>query len=170
MMASETGGANVAEKIRLLSAAHGFGIAQNVWREALERAMPDPVAKIRHAELGGDSSWRLHVAEVGDKVTCHVHFAGHEIYEIVSGSGVMLSSPAEKKGSVCRVVRCDSLSVKAGDVFSVPEGFAHQLLRSGNEPLIIIFACSDNHLGDDRMVLADLLPEASERGWKRSGN
>jgi len=157
----ETGVENVAERIRLLSAAHGFGIAQNVWREALDQAKPDPVARIRHAELGGDSSWRLHVAEISDKVACHVHFDGHEIYEIVSGSGVMLSSPVEKNGSACRVVRCDSLPVGAGDVFSVPEGFAHQLVRNGNEPLIIIFACSDNHLGEDRQVLADLLPEAS---------
>jgi len=164
MMASETGVENATEKIKLLSAAYGFGIAQNVWREALEKAKPDLVAKIRHAELGGDSSWRLHVAEVGDKVACHVHFEGHEIYEIVSGSGVMLSSPVAAAGGAFRAIRCDSLSVKVGDVFSVPEGFAHQLVRSGSEPLIIIFACSDNHLGEDRQFLSDLLPEASERG------
>jgi len=163
-MNSEAGVENVTEKIKLLSAAHGFDIAQNVWRAALNRAKPDPVARIRHAELGGDSSWRLHVAEISDKVACHVHFDGHEIYEIVSGSGVMLSSPVAAAGGEFRAIRSDSLSVKAGDVFSVPEGFAHQLVRSGNEPLIIIFACSDNHLGEDRQVLSDLLPEASERG------
>ncbi|KAF1082259.1 MAG: hypothetical protein GQF41_1899 [Candidatus Rifleibacterium amylolyticum] len=162
-MASETGVENATEKIKLLSAAHGFGIAQNVWREALEKAKPDLVAKIRHAELGGDSSWRLHVAEISDRVACHVHFEGHEIYEIVRGSGVMLSAPVEGSGASCRAVRCDSLPVKAGDVFSVPEGFAHQLVRSGSEPLIIIFACSDNHLGEDRQVLSDLSPAFSNR-------
>lgn len=163
-MASETGVENATEKIKLLSAAHGFGIAQNVWSEALEKAKPDLVAKIRHAELGGDRSWRLHVAEVGDKVACHVHFDGHEIYEIVSGRGVMLSSPVEKNGSACRVVRCDSLPVTAGDVFSVPEGFAHQLIKGGIEPLIIIFACSDNHLGEDRQVLADMQSRTFDQG------
>jgi mannose-6-phosphate isomerase-like protein (cupin superfamily) len=157
-MNSESGFENATEKIKLLSAAHGFGIAQNTWREALAKAKPDPVAKIKHAELGGDSSWRVHVAEVGEKVACHVHFEGHEIYEIVSGRGVMLSSPVEKNGSVCSGVRCDSLPVRAGDVFSVPEGFAHQLVRDGDDPLIILFACSDNHLGDDRMVLPDMKP------------
>lgn len=159
----ESGFANATETIRLLSAAHGFGIAKNDWHKALVQAKPDPVAKIRHAELGGESSWRLHVAEISDKVACHVHFEGHEIYEIVSGSGVMLSAPVEKSGSACSVTRCDSLPVKAGDVFSVPEGFAHQLVRSGNESLIIIFACSDNHLGNDRMVLPDLQPNATDQ-------
>lgn len=161
-MNTESGLENAAEKIRLLSSAHGFGIAPNVWQEALARAKTDLVAKIRHAELGGDSSWRLHVAEISDRVACHVHFEGHEIYEIVCGCGVMLSAPVKSSGALCRTVRCDSLPVKAGDVFSVPEGFAHQLVRSGNEPLIIIFACSDNHLGEDRMVLANLQPEAFE--------
>ncbi|PKL46220.1 MAG: hypothetical protein CVV42_17200 [Candidatus Riflebacteria bacterium HGW-Riflebacteria-2] len=163
-MNSESGFENATEKIKLLSAAHGFGIAHNVWREALDQAKPDPVAKIKHAELGGDSAWRLHVAEINDKVACHVHFEGHEIYEVVCGSGVMLSSPVEKNGSVCSVVRCDSLPVTSGDVFSVPQGFAHQLVKTSAEPLIIMFACSDNHLGEDRQVLSDLSPEAFERG------
>lgn len=155
-MNSESGFENATEKIKLLSAAHGFGIAPNVWRAALELAKPDPVAKIRHAELGGDASWRLHVAEISDKVACHVHFEGHEIYEIITGRGVMLSSPVEKAGDTFRCVRCDSMPVTSCDVFSVPEGFAHQLVRDGDDPLIFLFACSDNHLGNDRMVLPDM--------------
>ncbi len=155
-MSSKSGFESATEKIRRLSSAHGFGIAHNVWREALAKAKPDPVAKIRHAELGGDSSWRLHVAEIPDKVACHVHFEGHEIYEIVCGSGELYSGPVAKSDEISRVSRCDILPVTAGDVFNVPEGFAHQLVRRGTEPLIIIFACSDNHLGNDRHVLADL--------------
>lgn len=148
--------ANQEEKIVKLTAAHGFGIDQNVWHSALAKAERDVAVGIRHAELGGDSSWRLHVAEISGKIACHVHHQGHEVYEIVSGSGVMLSGPVEKSGQSQKVARCDSLAVKAGDVFSVPEGFAHQLVRDGAEPLIIIFACSDNHLGEDRMILPDI--------------
>lgn len=144
------------DRIKILSEAHSFGIAESCWRQALACALPDKVAGIRHAELGGDSSWRLHVAEISDKVTCHVHLSGHEVYEIVSGSGNLLSGPVNKVGSSYQPVRCDSLAVAAGDVFSVPERFAHQLVRSGNDPLIIIFACSDNHLGSDRLVLPDM--------------
>lgn len=144
------------EKISRLSSVHRFGIAETAWRKALMSATLDSVAGIKHAELCGDSSRRLHVAEISDKVTCHVHLCGCEAYEIVSGGGKLLSGPVSKTGGVYLPIRYDSLTVKAGDVFNVPENFAHQLVRVGNEPLIIIFACSDSHLGSDRLVLPDM--------------
>ncbi|NCB40589.1 MAG: hypothetical protein EOM80_17655 [Erysipelotrichia bacterium] len=141
--------------------SHCFKISEGVWREALARAELDQIAGIRHVDLGGDASWRLHIAEIADKVACHVHTAGVEIYEILAGEGNLFSGPVDKIGGEYCSRRCDELSVKSGDVFNVPEGYAHQLVRKSAEPLVIIFACPDSHLTSDRIILPDLFTELS---------
>jgi len=154
-MNRQVGLSSAAIAIKKLSRQNGFEIAKDIWQQALARVKPDLVANIKHAELNGDSSWRLHVAEIVDKVACHVHTKGQEIYEIVAGAGLLLSSPVEKVEKDYRLCRCDELSVKTEDVFIVPEGYAHQLVKTGAGPLIIIFACPDTHLAGDRILLPD---------------
>ncbi|MBU1108436.1 MAG: YaiI/YqxD family protein [Candidatus Riflebacteria bacterium] len=133
-----------------------FGVTETTWRQALAGAEPDLTAKIRHAQLAGDGSWRLHVAEISDKVACHVHGVGLEVYEIISGCGTLYSGPTTMSGSEAKLMNRHSLPVVAGDLFIVPEGYAHQLVSTGSEPLIIIFACPDSHLGEDRVVMVDI--------------
>lgn len=142
--------------ITKLPPGKGFGIAEASWRTAVSDAKPDLVAQIRHAQLQGDHSWRLHVAEISDKVACHVHRDGIEVYEVISGAGTLYSGPTTSTGNNPTLLTRHQLAVKDGDVFIVPAGYAHQLVRSGDTPLIILFACPDSHLGHDRLVMPDI--------------
>jgi mannose-6-phosphate isomerase-like protein (cupin superfamily) len=144
------------ETINKLPQEKGFSIAKENWQTALAKAESDHVAKIKHARLKGNKSWRLHVAEISDKVACHVHESGIEVYEIVSGKGTLFYGPAIPASGNPAVKLVKELSVTEGDVFIVPAGYAHQLLNIGSEHLIILFACPDRHLGDDRLVMKDI--------------
>lgn len=142
--------------VELLPPGSGFAVASELWRSALAETTPDVVAKIRHAQLQGNPDWRLHIAEIDDKVACHLHRQEIEVYEIVAGSGILYSGPVAINESNLELISHNKLVVEAGDVFIVPEGYAHQLLRVGNEPLIIIFACPDAHLAEDRLIMPDI--------------
>lgn len=145
-----------AEKSAItLGWVRSFAVEEHIWRQALENAQPDPVARIRHAIVGGEAIWRVHVAEIQHKVACHVHFAGEEQYEVVSGSGKLFYGPVLTGSSGHKVHWQKPLPVTTGDTFIIPEGYAHQLVLDGAVPLIILFACPDSHLGNDRTVLAD---------------
>ncbi len=139
----------------MLGSVMSFAVEEEIWRKALENALPDPVARIRHAIIEGEASWRVHVAEIQHKVACHVHFVGEEQYEVVSGSGKLHYGPVLSNPSGHKIQWQKLLAVTAGDTFIIPEGFAHQLVLDGPAPLIILFACPDSHLGNDRTVFAD---------------
>ena len=146
-----------AELLKLRKDPDSFGVDREIWQEALANAQPDSVVSIRHAALQGDEGCRIHVASISERVGCHAHFSGEEDYAVVSGCGVLhwgvVSERAEDKW---RVVWETLVYVSAGDRFIIPQGYAHQLERFGNEPLVILFACPDTHLNDkDRLMLED---------------
>ncbi|MEW6708848.1 MAG: hypothetical protein AB1403_03415 [Candidatus Riflebacteria bacterium] len=149
-------------KLIMLSPDEGFNIAESDLRLALQRAVPDREAHIRHARLNDSHDCGMHVSEIFDRVACHVHFSGDEVYEIICGYGVIYSGPVRVEGDQAEVRPVDSMEVFPGDVFKIPQGVAHQLVRKGEEPLIIIFACHDNHMGPDRRILPDICPEGRE--------
>lgn len=70
-------------------------------------------------------------------------------------SSEVLKEAIEELESETSVAWQQPLQVRAGDSFVVPQGFAHQLVRTGESPLTIIFACPDSHLGEDRFLLPD---------------
>lgn len=70
-------------------------------------------------------------------------------------SSEVLKEAIEELESETSVAWQQPLQVKAGDSFVIPEGFAHQLVRSGEAPLTIIFACPDSHLNENRFLLPD---------------
>ena len=146
-------------KLIRLSQDEGFNISEGDLKQALQRAVPDREAHIRHARLNDSSDWGLHVSEIFDRVACHVHFSGTEVYEIICGDGIIYSGPVKNTEGKCEVEQPVATIVGPGDVFQIPEGVAHQLVRKSEEPLIIIFACPDSHLGPDRLILPDLCPE-----------
>ena len=148
--------------IAKLPSGSGFGVAEDCWRSALAEAKADIIARIKHAQLQGVESWRLHVAEISDKVACHVHKDGIEVYEIVAGAGILYSGVTDLSGDSPRLLNQYKLPVKKGDAFIVPSYYAHQLVRSGSEPLIILFACPDEHLGSDRVVMPDILQDRAK--------
>lgn len=141
-----------------------LGVQESQWRAALTAAQPDPAVGIRHAPLSGDEQYRLHVASIPRRVGCHYHRVGDEQYSVVQGQGVMHFGRVEEhrqgttpedsvKGGVWQ---WHQVAVRAGDTFTIPAGFAHQLCSSGAEELVIVFACPDSHLDErDRILLQD---------------
>lgn len=139
-------------------------IAEEIWRDAVLSAQPDPVVGIRHAALGGDETYRRHVALIPDRVGCHFHASGNEDYAVVQGKGTLYWGKVEREGHEYAVRWGKPLSVQEGDRFVIPEGYAHQLAREGGGDLIILFGCPDSHLNDDddRTILPDA-PEIKRR-------
>ena len=142
----------------LIKVEQGFswiGIKESIWREALERAVPDPSVGIRHAQISGNEDYRIHVASIPEQVGCHYHSTGDEVYSVVEGSGI-LTVGTVIDGEV-PPTEWRSLFVTKGDSFVIPENCAHQLRRSGLEDLTILFGCPDAHLSDvhDRHHLPD---------------
>lgn len=149
------------EKLKLNSPESAMNILEKDWLEALKKAKPDPVVGILHADLGGRENWRNHVASIPDKVGCHFHEKGDEIYEVVSGSATLYWGKVQRRedGSY-QVIEEKPVDLRTGDSFVVPEGYAHQLKSTGQTPLVITFACPDSHLDDDqdRTMLPALAP------------
>lgn len=142
--------------ISILPIDKGLQIEEKVWRQALSQVEADSQANILHSVISGSDEWRVHVAEIAEKVACHVHRVGDEVYEIVAGKGVLFYSRVKDGVHVLAAEEIHSLAVQAGDVFVVPCNCAHQLVNAGPDRLIILFACPDSHLGDDRFMLPDI--------------
>ena len=143
------------KKLKLVSNGHALGIQPNVWKNALSQAKPDPVVHIRHAAIGGNADYRIHVAAILQKVGCHFHAHGNEDYAIVSGHGTLHWGKVVPSSNGPNVVWEKPVDVDTGDSFVIPEGYAHQLAKHGEEDLIILFGCPDAHLDDsiDRTIL-----------------
>jgi mannose-6-phosphate isomerase-like protein (cupin superfamily) len=127
------------------------------WREKLTSATPDENVGIRHAALEGNEQWREHVASIQVRVGCHFHKTGNEDYSIVQGSGVMHFGKVATIDGKPTVTSWLKLDVKTGDAFTIPEGYAHQLVSTGEKELVIVFACPDSQLNDsqDRTIIAN---------------
>ncbi len=149
------------EKLKLQSDHSRLGIARAAWEVALEKAQADPVVKIRHAVVDGDTQYRTHVAAISDRVGCHFHAHGDEGYAVVRGQGTLYWGKAERTDEGYSVPHPETpVSVREGDSFTIPEGYAHQLKNDGEGDLIIVFGCPDTHLDDkaDRTLLPALAP------------
>lgn len=149
-------------RIRLNSDGQSLGIAKAAWDEALKTATPDPVVKIRHAQIGGNEQYRTHVAAIPEHVGCHVHMDGDEDYAVVAGKGTLhWGAVAKNPNGNGYIVNWETpIDVETGDSFVIPEGYAHQLARRGSDDLVIVFGCPDSHMAND----ADrfMLPSAPE--------
>jgi mannose-6-phosphate isomerase-like protein (cupin superfamily) len=149
--------ASTVAEILLTGSEKSCAVPPELWRAALERVQPDPVAGIRHAAISGNAQSRIHVAEIPQKVTCHYHTHGEEIYEVVEGTGLLKYGLVQKDSKSQTIAWLKPIKVSAGDTFTIPEWYAHQLIRSGNEPLTIIFVCPDTHLAGDRFIIDENL-------------
>ncbi len=130
-----------------------FTVSQSDWEAALQLAEPDPVVHIRHAVISGDESYRIHVAAIPERVGCHYHAHGDEVYEVVAGAGTLYWGKVI--AGTTNVNWETPIDVVAGQSFIIPEGYAHQLAKRGDDDLVILFGCPDTHLNDmqDRTVL-----------------
>ncbi len=145
------------EMLRLNESALRLNNSHFDWQTALENAKPDSAVGIRHAALSGNVACRIHVAAIPRHVGCHFHKIGDETYEIVQGMGTLHFGKVTSTNGAHSVNWEAPFNVSTGDRFVIPEGYAHQLQKCGNEALSILFACPDSHLDDegDRHHLAD---------------
>ncbi len=142
-----------AQTISLKTAGDSLGKLRSVWQAALSSAEPDPVVNIRHGEVSGNAGYRKHVAAIPQQVGCHFHAIGDEDYAVVEGEGVLFFGKTTDGGVRSQDWR--NIAVSTGDSFVIPEGYAHQLCKTGEGDLTILFGCPDSHLAEDRYLLAD---------------
>ena len=109
----------------------------------------DDTAGIRIASVLDDAACSYYITEIapGRSVNPHYHREGDEIYIILGGVGTIHTWDPEAPAQV------DSQPIGSGALFRIPPGTAHQLENTGAEPLILLFACSPDHLGSDRFVV-----------------
>ena len=68
--------ASTSKSIEISGCEKSLGVSNRIWKQALDKVSIDPVANIKHTELYGEIKWRIHVAQISSKVTCHVHCNG----------------------------------------------------------------------------------------------
>lgn len=109
----------------------------------------DDTAGIRIASVLDDPACSYYITEIapGRSVNPHYHRQGDEIYIILGGVGTIHTWHPEAPAQV------DSQPIGSGALFRIPPGTAHQLENTGADPLILLFACSPDHLGSDRFVV-----------------
>jgi mannose-6-phosphate isomerase-like protein (cupin superfamily) len=129
------------------------GVKDSEWRERLALVETDATVGIRHAAISGSADYRTHVAAIPVQVGCHYHAEGDEKYAVVEGQGILYFGKIEN-GQV-RPESWRSIAVSMGDSFIIPEGYAHQLRKTGEGDLTIVFGCPDSHLENDRFMLED---------------
>lgn len=142
-----------AQTIQLKTVGDSLGVERSVWQAALSSAEPDPVVNIRHGDISGNAEYRKHVAAIPKQVGCHFHAIGDEDYAVVEGQGILFFGKTTR-GEV-QPQDWKTIAVSAGDSFVIPEGYAHQLCKTGEGDLTILFGCPDTHLAGDRYLLAD---------------
>lgn len=98
-----------------------------------------------------ESSLPIYAAELkpGKELPAHYHHTGGEIYQVVSGEGLMETGWGEGTA----VVWTASFQIKAGDIFEVPPTMVHKLCNPGIEALRLIFITPPSHLGEDRVFV-----------------
>lgn len=98
-----------------------------------------------------ESSLSVYAAELkaGKKLPAHYHHTGGEIYQVVSGEGLMETGRVEGTS----VVWTASFPIKAGDVFEVPPAMVHKLYNPGIAALRLIFFTPPSHLEEDRVFV-----------------
>lgn len=124
---------------------------------SLSSAVPDTAVGISLATLAESEGFALYATEIppGNQLKPHYHREGAEFYQVVSGEGLITLQP-QPNGTVAQH------SITSGDVFVIPPMTAHQLTSCGTQPLVMIFGCSPEHLGDDRHLLDNTLAANTE--------
>jgi mannose-6-phosphate isomerase-like protein (cupin superfamily) len=100
-------------------------------------------------ESAGHSYYATEIAS-GKSVTPHYHCQGDEVYIIFSGLGAIKTWQPDHAEDAAEI------QVKQGDIFNVPAGTVHQLVNTGAQPLVLLFACQPEHLAADRVIPSTL--------------
>ncbi len=122
------------------------------WQDELKNAVPDKAVGISLASLAGNELFTSYVTEIlpHSFVAAHYHPEGVEIYQILSGRGMM------KTGSVFsnNIIKWEQPTiVQSGDFFTILPEMVHRLENNSSEKLILIVTCSPSNLTYNRVVV-----------------
>jgi mannose-6-phosphate isomerase-like protein (cupin superfamily) len=76
----------------------------------------------------------------GASTILHLHRRSEEIYLFISGAGRMTLGSEERE-------------VQAGDAVLIQTGTPHRLVNDGDEPLVLVCACSPPYTDEDTELL-----------------
>lgn len=130
------------------------------WVHELSNVIPDKAVGISLAQLAGNDLFTSYVTEIraGASVAAHYHPKGIEIYQILSGKGLMKTGTLLADQSV-KWDQC--VEVKNGDFFTIHPGVVHKLENNSSERLILIVTCSPTNLSYNRIVTEQKLENAA---------
>lgn len=100
------------------------------------------IRELLHPAQHGNRAQSLAEATVapGQKTLLHRHCVTEEIYHVTSGCGMMTLGD-------------DQFEINTGDTVFISPGAAHCVACMGNEPLVILCACSPAYAHDDTELL-----------------
>ena len=126
---------------------------ENLNRELIN-AIPDPEVGISLAYLAGDDQFASYGIELkpGAFVAPHYHPAGIEIYQILSGKGLMNTGLV---GSEKSIAWDQPVEVQGGDFFTIHPHVVHKLENNSTDSLILIATCSPTNLTHNRVVVKE---------------
>jgi mannose-6-phosphate isomerase-like protein (cupin superfamily) len=79
---------------------------------------------------------------VGGQTTAHYHRQAEELYFFTSGSGRMTLGDEVR-------------DVAAGDCVVIPPGQVHELVNTGDEPLVLLCCCAPAYSHEDTVLVDD---------------
>jgi mannose-6-phosphate isomerase-like protein (cupin superfamily) len=79
---------------------------------------------------------------VGGQTIAHYHRVTEELYFFTAGRGKMTLGAEQR-------------DVTAGDCVVIPPGEAHQLVNTGDEPLVLLCCCAPAYTHEDTVLLGD---------------
>ena len=79
---------------------------------------------------------------VGGRTIAHYHRTTEELYFFTAGSGRMTLGDDERE-------------VTAGDCVVIPPGQVHQLVNTGDEPLVLLCCCAPAYSHEDTVLVDD---------------
>lgn len=115
------------------------------WQKAMNNCEYDEKVGIRIAKIAGNKEFSTYITAIDytRSVTPHYHKIGDEHYHILEGEGkVILRNMINNE-------EC-TFSAYGGESFVVPANTLHQLINTGENKLILMFSCPENHLNSDR--------------------
>jgi mannose-6-phosphate isomerase-like protein (cupin superfamily) len=79
---------------------------------------------------------------VGGRTIAHYHRVAEELYFFTAGTGHMTLGK-------------DAREVAAGDCVVIPPGEVHQLVNTGDEPLVLLCCCAPAYSHEDTVLVED---------------
>lgn len=117
------------------------------WSNEIKKSNYDSLVGISIAKIiDDDICGYITIIESNKSVNPHYHTVGKEHYHIISGQG-QIKLRCLDGGNI------EIHNVSAGESFIVNENVVHELSNIGNDNLVLMFYCKEEHLSSDRHLV-----------------